>query len=86
MNKDALKKNIEENLLKLRQLRDETRLDVHLAGMEAKSRWERLEGVIAQAEKLADDVSDVSRRALNDVVEKVRQFRDSMRREDHTHP
>ncbi len=72
-----------DTLLRLRQMRDEIRLEVHLAGMEAKSRWEQLEPMIDRTERLAEDVSGVSRRALYEIMERVGHFRDSIRRESH---
>lgn len=68
-----------ENLGRLKTLRDEIRVDIHLAGMEAKDKWKELEPAMRDAEKLVDDVSEVSRRAMEEVVEKVKTFRDSIR-------
>jgi hypothetical protein len=69
-----------ENLGKLKTLRDEIRVDLHLAGMDAKDKWKELEPKFRDAERLVDDVSDVSRRAMEEMVEHVKTFRESLRR------
>jgi rubrerythrin len=69
-----------ENLGKLKTLRDEIRVDLHLAGMEAKDKWKEMEPKFREAERLVEDVSDVSRRALEEMVEHFKQFRESLRR------
>ena len=70
---------MKENLGRLKTLRDEIRVDIHLASMDAKDKWKELEPVVRDAEKLADDVTDVSRRAMEELVEKFRHFRESVR-------
>jgi hypothetical protein len=68
-------------LSSVRSLRDEIRVEMHLAGMEAKTRWkEKLEPRLHGAEKFGSDVRDVSGRAMKDLVEKYRHFRESLHR------
>jgi hypothetical protein len=71
---------MQEKLAQLATLRDEIRVDLHLAGMDARDGWARLEPRVLEAERLVEDVSDISRHALNDVVERVREFRELMAR------
>jgi hypothetical protein len=82
------RRHTRERLEHLRTLRDEIRVDVHLAGMELKQRWQELEPKMRDAERLAEDVSDVARSALDDIVERFRSFRDTLRarREQDAHP
>ncbi|QRK07751.1 hypothetical protein JQX13_48530 [Archangium violaceum] len=79
MNERQMRDWMKENLGRLKTLRDEIRVDIHLAGMDAKDKWKELEPVVRDAEKLADEVSDVSRRAMEELVEKFRGFRESVR-------
>ena len=79
MNERQMRDWMKENLGRLKTLRDEIRVDIHLAGMDAKDKWKELEPVVRDAEKLADEVSDVSRRAMEEMVEKFRRFRESVR-------
>jgi MoxR-like ATPase len=79
MNERQMRDWMKENLGRLKTLRDEIRVDLHLAGMDAREKWKELEPVVRDAEKLAEDVSDVSRRAMEEMVERFRRFRESVR-------
>ena len=68
-----------ERLEHLRALRDEIRLEVHLGGMELRERWRELEPTMRDAERLAGEVSDVARDALDETVARFRAFRDAVR-------
>jgi len=70
---------MKESLGRLKTLRDEIRVDIHLASMDAKDKCMEMEPVVRDAEKLADEVTDVSRRAMEELVEKFRRFRESVR-------
>jgi hypothetical protein len=79
MNERQMRDWMKENVGRLKTLRDEIVVDIHLASMDAKDKWKELEPVVRDAEKLADDVTDVSRRAMEELVEKFRHFRESVR-------
>jgi len=59
----------------IRTLRDEIRLKLHLAGMDAKDAWAALEPKLAEVEHAAEDVSETTRRALRDVLARLRALR-----------
>lgn len=88
MSETEQRRKMKERLEHLKTLRDEIRVDVHLAGMELKERWQELEPKMRDAEQLAGDVSDVAREALDDIVERFRTFRETLRarREQDAHP
>jgi hypothetical protein len=71
---------MQQNLGKLTTLRDEIRVDLHLAGMDAKDKWKELEPKFRDAERIAEEVSDASRKAMEEMVERFRSFRESLRR------
>ncbi|WP_437314662.1 hypothetical protein [Sorangium sp. So ce385] len=73
-----LKSDLTKSLESLQTLRDEIRVRLHLAGMEAKDAWSKLEPTLLDAEKLAEDVSETSRNALRDILDKVKEFRSSL--------
>jgi len=75
-----LKKQIDEAMQAARTLRDEIRVQVHLAGMDAKDRWAQIEPSFYDAEKLAGDISDATKTAALKVAVSFRQFRDSIKR------
>ncbi len=74
---DPLKTQIKASLQNLGALRDEIRLQLHLAGMDAKQNWEEiLEPQIEDANKLAEDATAISQKAIEDVIARVKAFRD----------
>ena len=73
-----LKSDLNKSLESLQTLRDEIRVKLHLAGMDAKDAWDKLEPKLLDAEKLAEDVSESSRHALRELLEKVKSFRSSL--------
>lgn len=73
--KDEARKTIE----RLQTMRDEVRLQLHLAGMEAKDQWKRLEPRIQQvADRVATDGSEGAKAALHEITEELRAFRASL--------
>ena len=72
--KDELKKNLE----RLQTIRDEVRLHLHLATMEAKDEWNKLEPHLAGAEKVAESVTDASRDIVAAALQKAEAFRRSL--------
>ncbi len=64
-----LQNTIADSVTLLRRLRDEIRVDIHLARMDAKDRWHALEPQFAVAEKAAHDISEATKHTLNTTVE-----------------
>lgn len=69
---------IRNTLAALRTLRDEIRVDLNLAGKEARDRWRRLESRLRAAEARARGV-DSRPRGLKTLVENAKQFRARLR-------
>jgi hypothetical protein len=76
--KGELKKELEKGLTKLQSLRDEVRVRLHLAGMDLKDQWNKLEPQLDQVEKKAQEASEEARSVLADAVKKLEKFRASM--------
>jgi hypothetical protein len=77
---DDLKKQLDERLAELATLRDEVRVQVHLAGMDAKKRWDSLETEIFDAESSAKGaVSEATHAALVATVSKLTAFRETLK-------
>jgi hypothetical protein len=79
---EELKQELKKRVDTLTTLRDEVRVRLHLAGLDAKTQWTKLEPRIAEVERdiavAAEDVSTVTRDALTDVIAKLQRLRDSM--------
>ena len=55
-------------------LRDEIRVRVHLAGMEAKDEWRKLDPYVIEVERAARIVTEATRAALLDATKKLEDF------------
>jgi hypothetical protein len=79
---DGLRRELNATLDELRTLRDEIRLQLHLAGMEAKTKWDRdLEPRLFRMEKAVErEAAEGSRAAMRELAESMKRFRDSLKR------
>jgi hypothetical protein len=72
--KDEVKKGLEQ----LTTLRDEVRVRLHLAGMEVKDEWNKLEPHLFDVEQSAKEATESSRRALAEAVDRLKKLRESL--------
>jgi hypothetical protein len=75
MNTTTPKSELENPLEILRTLRDEIRVRIHLAGMEARAQWDKLD---QDADKLAQRAERASTQALDDLIGKLKQLRNAL--------
>jgi hypothetical protein len=73
-----LKEEVKKGLEHLRTLRDEVRVRLHLAGMEARAEWNKLEPHLHDVEHAAREASEASRRAVSEAVHSLKKLRDSL--------
>ena len=68
----------------LQQLRDEIRLKMHLASMDLRDRFERIEPDVrafeARAEEVGDEVNDELQQGWNHLKKALTRIRDELRR------
>lgn len=76
---DDLKTEINNGLERLQTLRDEARVRLHLAGMEAKDRWNEIEPHLADVERSAAQITETSRAAISQAVERIESFLGSLK-------
>lgn len=73
-------KQLQKSVDELRRLRDEIRVQLHLAGLDAKSFWEGLEPKLAEVESKLEHGVDATVRYADIVVDELakalRQIRD----------
>lgn len=77
--KNDVKNEVTKGLEKLTTLRDEVKLHIHLASLDAKQEWnDKLEPKINEVSKevssSAQTASDASKAAIHDLVTKVESF------------
>lgn len=71
-----LKAELEKSLALLARLRDEVRVQVHLASMDAKKEWNELEPRIHGAiEQAAKDVSNASQAVVGELTERLKKLK-----------
>ena len=75
---DEMKADLQKSLESLQTLRDEIRVRIHLAGMEVKDLWNKLEPRLLEAERLAEEATETSRAALHDLLERAKELRSSL--------
>jgi D-ribose pyranose/furanose isomerase RbsD len=76
---DELRAELKKSLDVLATVRDEIRVKVHLAGMEAKDQWNELEKELTHAQETATKAaSAVTKTALDETLKKLHAFRDSL--------
>ena len=75
---EELRAELRRGVDTLQMLRDEIRVHVHLASMDAKSKWNELEPRVHEIEALAHSKGEEAREAVKDAVEKLRELRDAI--------
>ena len=76
---NELKNELKKGLTQLQTLRDEVRVRLHLASMDIKDQWNKLEPHLLDVEKKATDASEASRTLIHDAVKKLETFRASLK-------
>lgn len=80
MNTDAIKADVEKNFQKLTGLREEVRMKLHLASMDAKQEWDdKIAPHVLEAETAAKAFSDSSRSKIEQAILKVELFLENIR-------
>ena len=74
-----LKLEVKKSISLLYTLRDEVKLKMHLAGMDAKDEWRKLEPRILKIETeidhAAEDASESTQEAVEDIVKRLQKIR-----------
>lgn len=74
----GMKSEMQKNLDLMLTLRDEIRVRLHLAGMEAKDEWNKLEPKLIEIEKIAHDFTETTATAISDAVFRLKALRTSL--------
>jgi hypothetical protein len=80
MEPTPIQAQLRDTLSQLARLRDEVRVQAHLAGMDAKKAWDELEPKLAEADRLAEKASEESLRAAKDALRKVVELGNSLKK------
>ncbi len=85
MDTQHIKEEVDKNIEKLATLRDEVKLQLHLASLDAKKEWdEKLAPRVLEAEQSAKEITDSTRSSARELVGRLEEFlvrlRDAARR------
>ena len=69
--KEDVQREVKKGLDALRRLRDEARVRVHLAGMDAQVAWSKLEPLVDDAETLAKDASTSALETIKSLISRI---------------
>jgi predicted nucleic acid-binding Zn-ribbon protein len=78
-NANELKSELKKSLSQLQTLRDQVRVRLHLANMDLKDQWNKLEPHLADVEKKAASASEASRTLISDALKKLEKFSASLK-------
>jgi len=76
----ALKEKLQERFSELKALRDEIRLDLHLANMELRDEWKQIERRLPDASSAATQLKGTTSKALDRLAGELKQFQTRVRR------
>lgn len=76
--KRELRQEIERSLEELQTMRDEIRVRMHLASMEAKDKWEELEPSLEKIEEQIKEATQKFRDSLAELKTSFRSLRDKL--------
>ncbi len=75
MNTDDIKAEFDKGLAKLTELRDEVKIQLHLASLDAKKEWDdTLSPKLFEVEQSAKNFTESSRTSVTELVSKVEDF------------
>jgi len=77
--KPQLKQEVEKAVAQLRTMRDEIRLHLHLANLEAKEAWQKLEPSLGEIEQKMGQVTAETKTKAQDLLKRFGQLRDQLK-------
>jgi septation ring formation regulator EzrA len=77
--KPPLKEDVEKAMAQLRTIRDEIRLQLHLAGKDAQQAWKKLEPSLGDLEQKMGQVSDATKAKAQELLKRFSEMRDRLK-------
>ena len=69
-----IRSEMKETITQLQLLRDEAKVKIHLAGMDAKDAWDRLQPKLQEAERSAEHATTAALETVQQTAKKLREF------------
>jgi septation ring formation regulator EzrA len=77
--KPQLKQDVDKAMEQLRSMRDEIRVHLHLANMEAKEAWKKLEPRLGDIEQKMGEVTEATRTKAQELLKRFSELRDRLK-------
>jgi hypothetical protein len=74
-----LKAELDKTVAHLQALREEARVKVHLAGLEAKDRWNKLEPELDKVQDAAKEATEAAKHAATKGLNSIKEFLSSIK-------
>ncbi len=74
-----LKAEMKRGVDLLKTLRDEIKVKLHLAGMDVRDQWAKLEPELSKVERAAEQATESSKKLMDDALNRLKALRDSLR-------
>ncbi len=74
-----LKSEMKKGVDLLRTLRDEVKVKLHLAGMDVKDQWAKLEPELYRVERAAEQATESSKKLMDEALNRLKTLRESLR-------
>ena len=79
--KPQLKQEVDKAVAQLRTLRDEIRLQLHLAGKDAQEAWNKLEPSLGELEQKLGQVTDATKAKAQELLKRFGELRDRVKKQ-----
>ena len=76
-----IKQEVDKAVAQLRTLRDEIRLQLHLAGKDAQEAWKKLEPSLGELEQKMGQVTDATKAKAQELLKRFGELRDRVRQQ-----
>ena len=77
--KPQLQQEIDKAVAQLRKLRDEIRVHVHLATLDAQEAWKKLEPNLSELEQKVNQVSEATKSKAQEMLKRFSELRDQVK-------
>jgi DNA-directed RNA polymerase alpha subunit len=79
--KPQLKEEVDKAVAQLRTIRDEIKLQLHLAGKDAQEAWRKLEPSLGDLEQKMGQVTDATKAKAQELLKRFNEMRDRLKKE-----
>ena len=76
-----LKQEVDKAVAQLRSMRDEIRLQLHLAGMDAQEAWKKLEPSLGDLEQKLGQVNEATKSKAQELLKRFGELRDRVKKQ-----